>query len=82
MNASENRRVHVTGKLGIAYFFNVVILVVKILVDGGSRVVGGIEDGSHFDDVGSAKSSLSRGPAEFQGPRLDLHARHQGRGVQ
>ena len=55
VNAGENCRVHVEGKLGIALFFDAVILAAQILVDCICCVVGSIKDGSDFDAIGSVK---------------------------
>ena len=55
MNAFQNCRVHIEGKLGITEFFNAVVLAAKILVDGAARVVGSIKDVGDFADVGSTK---------------------------
>ena len=64
VNTSEHRRVHVESKFCIAYFFNAVVLLSKILVDCAcSGVLGGIEDGGDLNDIGSAK----RGEAFFEG---------------
>ena len=49
-----------------------VILAVKIFADGGSCVVGGIEDGRDFDDAGSAKrgKGFLEGLQDFKGQGL------------
>ena len=46
---------HIEGKLCILELFNAVVLVLKVLFDGSGRVVGDIEDGFDFDDIGSLK---------------------------
>ena len=63
VNASQNCRVHIEGKLGITEFFNAVVLAAKIFVNGATRVIRSIKDGGDFAVVGSAK----RGEAFFEG---------------
>ena len=52
VNAFQNCRVHIEGKLGITEFFSAVVLAAKILPDGAAQVVGSIKDVGDFADVG------------------------------
>ena len=63
VNAIQNCRVHIEGKLGSTEFFNAVVLAAKILINGAACVVGSIKEVSDFADVGSTK----RGKAFFKG---------------